>query len=188
MIGPLLGLAATIPVLAEAAVAEAVEEAGFGFNPDILGSNAINIVLIVAFLVYVGKSVIGGILSERKAEIVKEIESAELRQKEALDSLAGQQEKLAQAQQEAERIKQKAEATAQKVREDILAQAERDIEQQRAVAEREIASERTRVADRLRRNLVRQALERVEAELPSRLDEGTQGRLIDSSIQLLGGR
>lgn len=188
MIGPSLGVAAGALLFAEAAVAEAVEEAGFGFNPDILGSNVINIVVIVAFLVYVSKNVVGGILSERKAEIVKAIESAEARQKGALEELAKQQENLAQAQQEAERIKQQAEATAQKVRDQVMAQAERDIEQQRAAADREIASERARVADRLRRDLVRQALERVEAELPARMDDGTKGRLIDNSIQLLGGR
>lgn len=160
----------------------------FGLNFDILGSNVINIVLIVVLLIYLGRGLISNILTERKAAILAAIGDAESRQQQALEQLAEQQEKLAQAQQEAERIKQRAEENAKTLREQIALKAEDDIVKLQAAAEREMASERERVATLLRRQIARQALERVEAELPSRLSDDAQSRLIENSIQLLGGR
>ncbi len=167
---------------------ESAEESGFGLNPDILGSNLINIVIILGLLIYLARNVVGDVLSKRRAQIIKELEDAEQRQKASMEQLADQQQKLAQAQQEAERIKQQAETNAQRVREELLAQADQDMARMRADADRDVSSQRERVITELRRQLIAQTIAKVEADLPQQLNDATQNRLIDQSIQLLGGQ
>lgn len=169
------------------AMAEA-EERGFGFKFDILGSNFVNIAIIVFGLVYLGRGVLGGILGERRTTIEKALAEAEERQQAAAKALAEQQTLLAEAQAEAARIKERADVAAKAAAERIAVQAEADIVRLWEAAEREINAERTRVMAQLRRQLVEQALAKVGSELPSRLNDEAQDRLIDRSIQLLGGR
>ncbi|MGK7909389.1 MAG: F0F1 ATP synthase subunit B [Synechococcus sp.] len=160
---------------------------GFGIDFDILGSNLLNILVVLGLLIYLGKGVIGNILGERKSVILSAIKDAEEQQKDALLKLTAQKEKLARAQQEAESILEQAETTAKQMEAEILSQAENDVVKMKAAAEREIAAEQDRALTQLRRLAVRKALEKVEEELPKRLDDDLQSRLIDNSIQLLGG-
>ncbi len=153
----------------------------------ILGSNLVNIVIIVGLLVYLGRNVIGDILAKRRTAIMQELADAEKRKRAAADALANQQQKLAQAQQDAERIKQQANENAEKLRADLLANAEDEIAKMRAAADRDVASAQEQVMEELRKRIARQALDKVERELPQKLTESSQRQLIDQNIQLLGG-
>jgi F-type H+-transporting ATPase subunit b len=153
--------------------------------PQILESNLINIVIILVLLIYVSRNVVGEILAQRRSGILQELEAVEKQKKAALETLAIQQQNLAQAQQEAERIKQQAEANAQKVRTDLLEQVERDIVRLRETAEKEVSSEQQRIIEELRLQIVRQALAKAESDLPQHLDPSRQSRLIDYAIQQL---
>ena len=102
---------------------EASREGGFGFNFDVLETNLINLVIIIAVLFYFGRGFLGKILTERRSSIEQAILEAEKRQKDAAAALAEQQQKLTQAQAEAERIRTASEETAKKAKEAILAQA-----------------------------------------------------------------
>ena len=83
----------------------AAESHGFGLNLDILEANLINLAIIIAVLVYFGRGVLGKTLSERRAKIEEAITEAETRKSQASSALADQQQKLAQAKQEATRIR-----------------------------------------------------------------------------------
>jgi F-type H+-transporting ATPase subunit b len=48
---------------------EASREGGFGFNFDILETNLINLVIIIAVLFYFGRGFVGKILTERRSGI-----------------------------------------------------------------------------------------------------------------------
>lgn len=164
-----------------------VEGGGFGLNPNILETNIINLVLIIALLFYAGRKFFGSMLSERLQVIETEIGDAEERRKTAAAGLAEQQQKLAQAKAEAEKILANAKASAEKSREVILANAKQDVERMKTSATQDINAERDRVVAELRQRLVALALQKAEAELPSRLDEGLQHRLVERSIGLIGG-
>lgn len=167
----------------------AAEEAGgFGLNVDILETNLINLVIIIGVLLFFGRKVVGNTLSDRRNKIETEIQAAEKRAKDAAAALAQQQQNLASAQAEAERIRKNAEASAQKARENVLAQAATDVERMREAATQDLNSERERAIAQLRASVVAMALQKVESELQSGIDNETQRRLIDSSIALLGGR
>lgn len=167
---------------------EASHKGGFGLNFDILETNLINLIIVIGLLIYFGRGFLGKILSERRSSIEEAIKEAEKRQKDAAAALAEQQQKLTQAQAEAERLRVAAQEAAKKARESILAQAAQDVERMKAEAGRELDTERERAIAQLRALVASMALERVENQLKTSLDEGAQNQLIDRSIALLGGR
>jgi F-type H+-transporting ATPase subunit b len=81
-----------------------------------------------------------------------------------------------------------AEQTAVRTRESILAQAEVDVERMKANAAKDLSSQEAKVMRELQQRITALALERCEAELPNRLNDDVQRRLVDASIALLGGQ
>ncbi len=172
----------------EAEVAEVGETGGLGFNFNILDTNLINLAIIIVVLIYFGRKIVGKTLSERRERIETAIQGAERRQKEAATALSEQQQKLAQAQAEAERIRKSAEDSANVARENILTQATQDIERLKESATQDLNSQRDRAIAQLRSQVVAMALQKVESQLQSGVDNAAQQQLIDRSIALLGVR
>lgn len=166
----------------------ATEEGGFGLNFNIFETNLINLSILIAVLVYFGRSFLGKILSERQSQIEAAIKEAEQRQQAAKAALAEQQQKLAQAQTTATKIKADAETFAQSAREQILAQAAKDLEKLRDEADRDLTSQRDRVVAELRQRVSALAVAKAENHFRSRMDDSLQQQLVDQSIALLGGR
>ena len=164
------------------------ESGGFGLNFDILETNLINLAILIGVLVFFGRKVVGKTLSDRREQIETEVKSAEKSAKEAAAALAEQQQKLTSAQAEAERIRKNAEESAQQAREKILADVAVDIQRLKETASQDLDRERERAIAQIRSSVVAMALQKVESQLQSGVDEATQQRLIDSSIALLGGR
>nr|YP_009093148.1 ATP synthase CF0 subunit I [Roundia cardiophora]AIR75821.1 ATP synthase CF0 subunit I [Roundia cardiophora] len=73
------------------------EHKGFGLNLDILETGLLNIIALVAILVYTGKDFLGSILQERKSTIVRSVQDAEDRLNEANKRLSEAQKQLSQA-------------------------------------------------------------------------------------------
>jgi len=177
-------------VLATAAseVHSELAEGGVGLNIDILETNLINLAIIIGVLFYFGRGFLGNILSARRLAIETAIKEAEKRQKDAAAALSDAQQKLTQAQAEAERIRRSAEERAKVAKEAILAQAIKDVERLKEDAARDLNSDLDRVLKELRQRVAALALQQVESQLKSQLNEGTQQQLIDRSITMLGGR
>jgi F-type H+-transporting ATPase subunit b len=167
---------------------ETGEAGGFGLNFDILETNLINLVIIIGVLLFFGRKVVGKTLSDRRERIETEVQEAEKRAKDAAEALAKQQQNLASAQAEAKRIRASAEQSAQKARENILAQVAVDIQRMREAASQDLNTERERAIAQLRASVVAMALQKVESQLQTGVDNETQQKLIDRSIALLGGR
>lgn len=166
----------------------ATAEGGFGLNLDILETNVINLVIIIGVLIYFGRSFLGNTLSERRTNIEDAISDAEKQQKDAAAALADAQQKLAQAQAEAEQIRAKAEENANAARESILAASAKDVERMKASAVQDLNSERERAIAQLRQQVVALAMERVESQLKSQLDDSAQHTLVNRSIERVGAR
>ncbi|NJL36946.1 MAG: F0F1 ATP synthase subunit B [Leptolyngbyaceae cyanobacterium RM2_2_4] len=185
--GTLLFLAAEAGAIAND-FSEAAEEGGFGLNFNILDTNLINLAIILGVLFYFGRGFLGKILLERREKIETAIQDAEKRKKDAAAALADQQQKLAQAQTEAGRIRAAAEESAKKAKEAILVQTEQDIQRIKAAAVQDLNSQQERVIAELRQRVVALALQQTESRLKSDLNENTQQQLIDRSIAMLGGQ
>lgn len=171
-----------------AASAESAAEHGFGLNFDILETNVINLIIIAIVLVNFGSKFLGKILSERRSAIETAIQEAEKRKQDAAAALATQQQKLAQAKSEAERIRAQAEDNAKVAKQAILDQAARDVERLREAAAQDTNTEQDRVINELRQRVAALALQKVESDLGSRMNDSLQQQLIDRSLTMLGGR
>jgi F-type H+-transporting ATPase subunit b len=161
---------------------------GFGLNFDILETNLINLSIVIGVLIYFGRGFLGNALTERRSQIESAIQEAEQRKKEAAAALADQQQKLAQAQAEASRIRAAAEESAKAAKQEILDQATQEIERMRASAAQDLESQQERIVRELRQQVAAMAMEQVEARLKSGLNDHAQQQLIDRSIAMLGGR
>jgi F-type H+-transporting ATPase subunit b len=72
-------------------------EEGIGLNLDILETGLLNILALVAILVYTGRDFLGSLLEEQKTTIVKSVQDAEDRLNEAQKRLNEAQKQLSQA-------------------------------------------------------------------------------------------
>ncbi|MBV9390148.1 MAG: F0F1 ATP synthase subunit B [Chroococcidiopsidaceae cyanobacterium CP_BM_ER_R8_30] len=166
---------------------EAASEGGFGLNLDILQTNLINLAILIGALYYFGRKTLSNILNERRSSIETVIQEAEQGQQEAAAALSDAQQQLTQAQVEAQRIRKVAEESAQTAREAILAQAVQDVQRLKETAAQDLNTERERAIAQLRQRVVTMALQKVESQLQTGVDDATQQKLIDRSIALLGG-
>jgi F-type H+-transporting ATPase subunit b len=73
------------------------EHEGIGLNTDILETGLINVLALIAILVYTGKDFLGSLLEERKTSIVQGVQDAEDRLNEANRRLDEAQKQLSQA-------------------------------------------------------------------------------------------
>ena len=73
------------------------EHEGIGLNLDILETGLINVLALIAILVYTGKDFLGSLLEERKTSIVQGVQDAEDRLNEANRRLDEAQKQLSQA-------------------------------------------------------------------------------------------
>ncbi|HIK18642.1 MAG TPA: F0F1 ATP synthase subunit B [Leptolyngbyaceae cyanobacterium M33_DOE_097] len=167
--------------------AEEAEAGGFGINTNLLEANVINLLIVIGLLVYFGRSFLGKTLSTRRTNVETAIRESEERKKKAAAALAEQQQKLAQAQEEAAKIRASATEAANAARAEILAKAEQDMIRMRETASQELNSEQERVINELRQRVVALALQKVEAELPTRLNDESQRNLVNRSIAMIGG-
>ncbi len=163
----------------------AAEDSGFGLNSNILETNLINILIILAALVYFGKGFIGKILSQRLENIETAIKDAESRKLLAVEQLADSQQKLTKIQAECDRLKIQAEVDAKTASNAILATIAGDIERLKVSAAQELSTEQEQVIKQLRHQVVQKSLLQVKAYFDRGLSDSTQQVLVDRSISLL---
>jgi F-type H+-transporting ATPase subunit b len=160
---------------------------GFGISSDILGSNIINLALVIVLLVVYGGKFVGNLLTERRNRIAEEIQEAENKAATAAKALAEGKETLNQAKAKAKQIQSDAESSAEKLRAEILAQGQKDIERMRATAVQELDSERAKVVASLKKTIAVLALEKAEQQLRGSLNDNIQEKLISRAVEQLGG-
>nr|WDB00633.1 ATP synthase CF0 B chain [Cavernulicola chilensis] len=165
-----------------------LNKANFGFNPDILGSNVINIMILILGLFYLGRKYIIAILFERQQKVVEALEEAENRLTQAQNRLSEAQKQLNQTQIVINDIKQEAESSAQKVKESILAQGKEDISRLTRNSKITVSNTEIRIRKQIQEKIISLALKRVVVELRNQLNAEMQARIIDYNIARLGGK
>nr|YP_004376694.1 ATP synthase CF0 B chain subunit I [Fistulifera solaris]YP_010133866.1 CF0 subunit I of ATP synthase [Fistulifera saprophila]QWM93356.1 CF0 subunit I of ATP synthase [Fistulifera saprophila]BAK19060.1 ATP synthase CF0 B chain subunit I [Fistulifera solaris] len=103
------------------------EKGGIGLNLDILETGLLNILALIAILVFTGKDFLGSILEERKSTIVKSVQDAEDRLNEARKRLSEAEKQLSQANLVISQIKNETIATKKVLLEADAYQAKKDL-------------------------------------------------------------
>ena len=153
------------------------------FNP--LETNLVNLAIVIGVLFWFLRGFLGGILERRRSAILQDLQDAEARLKTASEELTKAQSELAAAQQKAEQIR----IDGQKRAAAIRAEGEkRTISVMAAIKQGAAAdadAEASRIKDALRREAAMAAIDKVLTDLPGRLDDVAQSKLIDSTIRNL---
>jgi F-type H+-transporting ATPase subunit b len=100
---------------------------GIGLNLDILETGLINIIALLAILIYTGRDFLGSLLEERKTTIVKSVQDAEDRLNEAQKRLSEAEKQLNQAQVVISEIKNETIATKKTLLESDAYEAKKDL-------------------------------------------------------------
>lgn len=103
------------------------EDGGIGLNLDILETGLLNILALIAILIFTGKDFLGSILEERKSTIVKSVQDAEDRLNEAQKRLSEAEKQLSQANLVISEIKNETIATKKVLLEADAYQAKKDL-------------------------------------------------------------
>ena len=103
------------------------EHEGIGLNLDILETGLLNILALLAILVYTGRDFLGSLLEERKTTIVKGVQDAEDRLNEAQNRLLEAKKQLEQANIVIGEIKNETTATKKLLLESDAYQAKKDL-------------------------------------------------------------
>jgi F-type H+-transporting ATPase subunit b len=161
---------------------------GVGLNLDLIETNLFNITLVLGFVIVFGRKVLTEILTERRALIETAIKDIEDRQKQAVSALAVAKQNLAQAQAEAETIRQTAITSAASVKAEIEAKTAADIERMQQLAAADTSTEQDKAIAELRARISALAIERAQAQLKNLLTDSAQSELVDRSIAMVGGK
>jgi F-type H+-transporting ATPase subunit b len=100
---------------------------GISLNTDILETGLINILVLLAILIYTGRDFLGSLLEERRTTIVKGVQDAEDRLNEAQKRLAEAQKQLNQANLVISQIRSETVTTKKLLLESDAFQAKKDL-------------------------------------------------------------
>jgi len=100
---------------------------GIGLNTDILETGLINILVLLAILIYTGRDFLGSLLEERRTTIVKGVQDAEDRLNESQKRLIEAQKQLNQANIVISAIKNETITTKKSLLESDAFQAKKDL-------------------------------------------------------------
>merc|ERR1711937_1085861 len=100
---------------------------GISLNTDILETGVINILALLAILIYTGRDFLGSLLEERRTTIVKSVQDAEDRLNEAKKRLVEAQKQLNQADIVISEIKNETVTTKKSLLESDAFQAKKDL-------------------------------------------------------------
>lgn len=143
-------------------------------------------IIVFALLAWKAGPAIKGALTGRSDRIAKEIDDAEKSRTEAEAKLAEVQSRIANAENERQRILVEARQTAESVKTGIVARAEDEAAALKARAGSDIeASKQQAIAD-LQAEVASLALGAAEAVIAANLDAATQQSLVDGSITQVG--
>lgn len=169
-------------------IAELSSGKGFGFNPNFLESNVINIAILLSGVVYLGRNFLTSALESRQQKVAEAIQESEERLQQANKRLIEAEKQLAEAKLVIEQIKKDAELTARKVKETILAQGKLDIERLTNNGKSSIEKAEIQIRKQIQQHITNLAIQRVSAQMKSYLTSNLQSKLIDSNISQLGGQ
>jgi len=103
------------------------EHEGISLNTDILETGLINILALIAILIYTGRDFLGSLLEERRTTIVKGVQDAEDRLNEAQKRLSEAEKQLNQANLVISEIKNETVTTKKVLLESDAFQAKKDL-------------------------------------------------------------
>jgi F-type H+-transporting ATPase subunit b len=163
------------------------EKEGFGINHDILETNLINIIILIALLVYVLGNFLKENLSSRQEQIIASIQEGEKRLNEANERLAEAKAQWIQAQMIFSKIKNQTKESKASLVETEFHQANADLSQRFLNILMMLRYREQQVFNDVTKQVSELALTQVKVKIQNQLGKTDQSLIIDSKINRLGG-
>jgi F-type H+-transporting ATPase subunit b len=163
------------------------EEVAFGLNTDILETNLINIVLLIALLVSVLGNFLNENLSARQQLIITSVQDAEKRFNEASERLIEAKAQWSQAIIIIEEIKTQTKLTKIKLLDTEFNEANQELSQRFNTALMVLRYREQQVLNDVMKQVAQLALNQVIAKMQTQLGKTEQALIIDNKINRLGG-
>lgn len=149
----------------------------------IVESDLLNIIILVAAIVYLGNKFLPKFIDERKIQIIKELEDAKNARLKAEKELEDVKEKLKKTKSEIEQIKNEAEKTAITIRKQVENDTEKELEQLKIKVEREISSSYEEAIQNIKKSASDVAIKLAETALTQiSKDKEVQKRLVQDFL------
>ena len=126
---------------------------GFGINTDILETNLINQIILLAGLFILGKDFLGESLGQRQAEIINGVEDSEKRLNEATTRLAEAEKQLSQARVIIDEIKKETNLTKAKLLDSDYEQAKNELNRRFTVATTTLKNRERLILSEIKQNI-----------------------------------
>lgn len=147
-----------------------LEMEGFSLNSNILETNVINLAVVISVVV----SFVGGglktLLQNRKETIIKNLQEADERAKNALYELNEVKKQLEQAQKKAFELKEEGKLSAEKEKLEILAKAENNYSILEKLKKENLELQEKKAINQLSKRIVTMSLSKVKEKLKNRLN------------------
>ncbi len=171
---------------------EAGNEAGGHANGFLFGDlaetliSAVASIVLFALLYWKGAPAAKKMAADRTARLAKEIEDAGKARTDAEAKFADVQSRIANAENERQRILVEARQTAEALKQQIVARADEEASALKARAAADIESSKAQATADLQAEVGSLAMGAAEAVIAANLDESTQRQLIDGYINQVG--
>ena len=143
-------------------------------------------IILFALLYWKGMPAAKKMAADRTARLAKEIEDAEKARTDAEAKYADVQNRIANAENERQRILVEARQTAEALKQQIVAKADDEAESLKARAAADIESSKAQAVADLQAEVGSLAMGAAEAVIAANLDASTQSQLIDAYIDQVG--
>lgn len=163
-------------------------EALVSFNSDFLEANVLNILLLLAGLIYILRKFLGSVLADRQGKVLFAIRESEERLEQANIRLNEAEKQFTQTKIVVEQIVEEAELTAKRVRQSILEQGKSDIERLTVSSKASIKSAENQVRLQIQQQITALAIKKVGVILKHQMTPQMQNQLINNSIMQLKGK
>ena len=147
----------------------------------------VNTIILFAILYWLLRKPISNFISNGIESIVSKFEKARKEKEEALNLLKEAEKKLEEAREEARKIVSYAEEVAAKEKEQIIEEARQTAERIIKMADEEIEKEVYKAKEELKRFAAQKAIEIAEAKIRSSITPELNKKLIEISLEKLGG-
>ena len=163
-------------------IADEISEGGFGINTDILDTNLINIIILVAGLFVLFKNALGESLSVRQQKIIGSIQEAEDRLDQAKTRLSEAEKQLSKVDGTTDAISSDAQNTANQLKSAIINQGKEEIQRLTDNAKVTMAIAEAQVKQQLLQQIATLTIKRVSIQLREVLKPEIQSQIIDKGI------
>jgi len=159
-----------------------IAEGGFGINTDILDTNLINIVILVAGLSILVKNALGESLSVRQQKIIGSIQAAEDRLDQSKARLSQAEKQLSKVKVTTDGISEDAQNTANQLKSALIHQGKEEIQRLTENAKVTMTITEAQIKQQLLQQVTTLTIKRVSIQLREVLNSEVQSEIIDKGI------